>query len=70
MCDLEKSLLKAIEQEFNKSKINVCFFHYVKALRKKARKLGLTKSKYLENTKLIVFTLKLYIYKIFLKKLG
>ena len=60
MCDFEKSLLKAIKQEFNNSKINGCFFHYVKALWKKVRKLGLTKSKYLENTKLIVFALKLY----------
>ena len=51
--DFEKSLLKAIKQEFNNSKINGCFFHYVKALWKKVRK-------FLENTKLIVFALKLY----------
>lgn len=38
MCDFQKSLLKAIKQEFNNSKINGGFFHYLKALWKKLRK--------------------------------
>ena len=59
-CDFEKSLILAIKEEFPSSLIQGCYFHYLKSLWKKCKKLGLTKSKYLKNTKLIVFTCKIY----------
>ena len=42
ICDFEKSLIKAVKEEFPEAKINGCFFHFVKALWKKIRSLGLT----------------------------
>ena len=59
-CDFEKSLINAIRNNFKEIKIYGCYFHYVKALWKKARKLGLTKSKLLSNTKLLIFSIKIY----------
>ena len=55
MCDFEKSLMNSLKKEFKNSKINGCYFHYIKSLWKKVRKLGLTKSKYIDSTKIIVF---------------
>ena len=60
MCDFEKSLMNSLKKEFKNSKINGCYFHYIKSLWKKVRKLGLTKSKYIDSTKIIVFALKIY----------
>ena len=60
ICDFEKSLLGALKKEFEQGIINGCYFHYIKSLWKKVRKLGLTKSKYLENTKILIFALKIY----------
>ena len=57
--DIEKSLIKAIKTEFNKSKINGCFFHYFKALWKKAKTLGIAKLRLLRTTKLIIFGFKI-----------
>ena len=57
---LKKSLLKAIKEEFSTSLIQGCYFHYLKSLWKKSKKLGLTKSKFLKNTKIIIFTCKIY----------
>ena len=59
-CDFEKSLINAIRNNFKEIKIYGCYFHYVKALWKKARKLGLTKSKLLSNIKLLIFSFKIY----------
>ena len=60
LCDFEKSLLKAIRNKFNGSKINGCYFHFVKSLWKKMRNLGFTKKKSLNNTKIIIFACKLF----------
>ena len=60
VCDFEKSIIKAINSEFFKSKLNGCYFHFVKALWKKAKKLGLTKLSFLKNTKIIIFGFKIY----------
>ena len=60
VCDFEKSLIKAVNLEFPKSKINGCFFHYVKALWKKAKIFGLTKLNLLKRTKIIIFGFKIY----------
>ena len=59
-CDFEKSLINSIRDEFKGSKIYGCYFHYIKALWKKARNLSLTKKPLLEKTKIIIF-LKKYI---------
>ena len=58
--DFERSLLYSIKEEFSSSKIQNCFFHFVKALWQKCKKLGLTKSKYIKTTKILVFASKLY----------
>ena len=57
-CDFEKSLLKAIRINFKGIRIYGCYFHYVKALWKKARKLGLTKTKIINKIKLLYLLLK------------
>ena len=59
-CYFEKSLIKAIREEFKDTKIYGCYFHFVKALWKKSRKLGLTKKKFINNTKIILFAFKIY----------
>ena len=59
-CDFEKSLINSIREEFIDIKIYGCYFHYIKALWQKARNLNLTKKKFLENTKLLIFSLKIY----------
>ena len=56
LCDFEKSLLKAIKGKFKESKINGCYFHYIKSLWKKMRNFGLTKKNILNNTKIIIFS--------------
>lgn len=43
-------------------KIKGCFFHYIKCLWSKAKKIGIVrKKKTLENTKIIIFLLKIII---------
>ena len=56
-CDFEKSLINTIREEFRGVKIYGCYFHYVKALWRKARNISLTKKNLLEN---IVFCIKIY----------
>ena len=60
LCDFEKSLLKAIKENFPESKLNGCYFHFIKSLWKKARSFGLTNKKLLKNTKIIIFACKIY----------
>lgn len=62
MCDFKKFLLKAIRQEFNKCKINGCFFDYVKyyGKSKKIRNNEIKNFRKYIKLNLIVFSLKLY----------
>ena len=60
LCDFEKSLLKAIKVKFSDSKINGCYFHYIKSIWKKIRNFRLTKKSNIDKSKKIVFALKLY----------
>ena len=53
-------MLKAIKEKFSESKINGCYFHFIKALWKKIRSFGLTKKHLLKYTKIIIFACKLY----------
>ena len=59
MLDFEKSSKKTLFDVFPKSRLMV-IFHYDKALRNKARKLGLTKKKLLKDTIVLTFSFKLY----------
>ena len=60
MSDFEFSLMKAIREEFSESRLNGCYFHYVKAPWKKMRNQGLAQKKLIENAKIIVFACKIY----------
>ena len=57
--DFELSLRKVLREKYGGIKLRGCFFHYVKALWSKAKKLGLCTKKNLPRTKLIIFTLKI-----------
>ena len=58
MTDFEIGLRKILRNKYSGIKLRGCFFHYVKALWSKAKKLGLCSKKFLANTKLIIFSLK------------
>ena len=60
MLDFENASRLALIKVFPKSPILGCFFHYVKALWCKAKKIGLTRKKYLKEIMILLFTLKLY----------
>ena len=61
VCDFEKSLIKAINTQLSESKLNGCYFHFVKALWKKTKKiLGFTKKSLLKNSKILIFGFKIY----------
>ena len=62
MLDFEKSARNALINIFPKSDIKGCFFHFLKALWKKARKYGLCKKKLIKETILLIFALKIYIF--------
>lgn len=57
--DFEKSLQKSIKTNFPNSVIDGCYFHFVKLLWDKAKKLGLCKKEELKNTKILLFVLKI-----------
>ena len=61
-CDFEKSLRKALIEIFPKSNIYGCYFHYVKALWKKAKKHGIRTKKFLKETIVLIFSFKIYQY--------
>ena len=60
ICDFERSLIKAIKEVFNKSRINGCYFHYVKALWKKMKSYGLTTKNMIDKSKIIIFGCKIF----------
>lgn len=60
ICDLERSLIKPIKEVFNKSRINGCYFHYVKALWKKMKSYGLTTKNMIDKSKIIIFGCKIF----------
>ena len=62
MLDFEASLQNAVRKNFPESKINGYFFHYVKLLWEKAKKLGLCKKNDIKYTKIIIFMLKIMPY--------
>jgi len=61
MLDFEKSARKELNTVFPQSNIYGCFFHYIKALWKKAKKYGLCKKNLIKDTILLIFSLKIFI---------
>lgn len=64
MLDFEKSLQNAVKNNFPNAIINGCYFHYVKLLWEKAKKLGLCKKNDIKYTKIVIFLLKIIPYMI------
>ena len=62
MMDFEKSSRKAIKSIFPESILLGCFFHFTKALWKKAKKEGLCKKLYMKETHIIIFAFKIFIF--------
>ena len=58
MCDFELNLRKSIKFNFTGADLKECYFHYIKNLWKKAKKLGLCRKIYIKKTKLVIFSLK------------
>lgn len=59
MADFEISLQKELRKNFINSKIDGCFFHYVKLLWSKTKKFGLCTKEKIKTTKIILFILKI-----------
>ena len=59
-CDFMKSNINAIYNIFkDNTKIITCFFHYVQCLWRKANSFHLRNKNYIENTKVLIFNLKI-----------
>ena len=59
MIDFEVGLQKAIKLNFPNALISGCFFHFVKFLWEKAKKLHLCKKDKIKYTKILIFILKI-----------
>ena len=59
MCDFEPSLIKSVKKNFTNSKVDGCYFHFVKLMWSKAKSLGLCNRNNIKLTKILVFILKL-----------
>ena len=55
MSDFELSLRKAINEIFPNFKLKGCYFHHIKNIWAKTKKLGLCRKKIIDKTKLIIF---------------
>ena len=55
MIDFESSLIKVVKANFQNCKINGCYFHFVKLLWARAKKLGLCQKEKLKVTKILLF---------------
>jgi len=59
MTDAEASLNNALQSIFPNSEFDICFFHAVKAIWRKASKLGLRTSTILNDTRIIIIIFKI-----------
>ena len=59
MCDFEASLIKSVKNNFPNSKIDGCYFHFVKLLWSKAKSYHLCNKKNMKMTKILIFILKI-----------
>ena len=62
LTDYEQALRKAIKQAFPSAKLSGCFFHYIKSIWNKARKLSLCKKSNIKETSKLIFFFKIYIF--------
>ena len=60
MMDFEKASRKAFIKTFPEAHLWGCYFHFTKALWKKAKKQGLVKKDLKMDTFILIFALKLY----------
>ena len=58
MSDFECALRKSMKKFFPYSKLNGCYFHFVKILWEKAKQLSLCNKSKIKNTKLLIFLFK------------
>ena len=59
MIDFEIGIQKALKNTFENILINGCYFHFVKLLWGKAKKLGLCTKEKIKHTKILIFILKI-----------
>ena len=59
MCDFEINLRKSVKKYFVGCNLKECYFHYIKNLWSKAKKIGICRKKYINKTKILIFGLKL-----------
>ena len=59
MIDFEVALQNALKNNFDKILINGCYFHYVKLLWEKCKRLGLCCKDKIKHTKILIFILKI-----------
>ena len=59
MRDFELNLRKALINNFERCTLKGYYFHYIKNLWMKAKKIGLSRKIYIKKTKFVIFTLKL-----------
>ena len=62
MRDFEPSLQSSLRKVFKGIKISGCYFHYVKILWQKVKKLGLCTKSEIKVTKILLFILKILPY--------
>ena len=62
MADFEINLRKAISDNFPNSEIMRCYFHFIKNLYYKMKKLGMTKKKDIKNNLKFLFFFKIFTY--------
>jgi len=59
MCDFEQALRGGIQNVFPQVKLGGCYFHFVKALYEKVKKLGLTSKLYKNKAKILISYLQI-----------
>ena len=66
--DFEKAARKALNEIFPESNIIGCYFHFIKALWKKAKKFGLIRKKSIKDIIILIFAYKIYCFILKCKK--
>ena len=59
ICEFDYSLRIELKKSFNKAKIKGCFFHFIKILWIKTKRLGLCKKNIMKYTDIIIFAMKM-----------
>ena len=59
ICEFDYSLRILLKQTFPKSKLKGCYFHFIKKLWIKAKRLGLCQKNYIQYTDIVIFAMKI-----------